>query len=208
MTLNEIVFELAEKTFTNYTHSMNTASYSVIFGLMAGFDDSEILALGGLLHDIGLSELSIKTVGVDQKSFSSCEWEEYKSHPIKAIDILNRKSIPLSELVKEMILQHHENPDGSGYPYGLEKDAISPYAKILSLADYFDEQTSSRPNEELFAPIDVFNKLLQQKEVPAFYDHEFHGNLIKTLITNELPSDEAESSGAYSHEGMLKKIPA
>ena len=44
-----------------------------------------------------------------------------------------------------MVYQHHERPDGQGYPVGIEQDEIHPWAEICSVVDVFDALTSERP---------------------------------------------------------------
>ncbi|OAA31455.1 hypothetical protein AT15_08150 [Kosmotoga arenicorallina S304] len=53
--------------------------------------------------------------------------------------------------VAEIILQHHERLDGSGYPYGLKGDEISIEARIIAVADVFDAMTSHRPYRPAFS---------------------------------------------------------
>jgi HD-GYP domain-containing protein (c-di-GMP phosphodiesterase class II) len=58
------------------------------------------------------------------------------------------------EAVRQTILEHHENFDGSGYPQGLRGTDISLPARILSVAEYFDSVTSPRPHRERFEASD------------------------------------------------------
>ena len=55
------------------------------------------------------------------------------------------KAVPFPTLVAEIIRQHHERMDGSGYPQGLRGDAILPEARVLAVADVIDCMASHRP---------------------------------------------------------------
>lgn len=66
-----------------------------------------------------------------------------KIHPQVSYDIL--KNIPFPWPVAQMVLQHHERLDGTGYPQGLTGDAILPEAKILAVADVTEANSSFRP---------------------------------------------------------------
>ena len=55
------------------------------------------------------------------------------------------KAAPFPTLVAEIIRQHHERMDGSGYPQGLRGDAILPEARVLAVADVIESMASHRP---------------------------------------------------------------
>lgn len=102
----------------------------------------ELLELTGLVHDIGKiaipSEILTKPTKLNQ-----AEWELVKLHPQHGYDILSK--IAFAKPVADVILQHHERLDGSGYPKGLKGDAISLEARILSVADVLEAMVSHRP---------------------------------------------------------------
>ena len=75
----------------------------------------------------------------------------------------------------EIVLQHHERLDGSGYPYGLFEEQISPFAKIVMVADVLDAITSYRP----YKGIGSMNTALQElKESGPKYDQKVVNMLI------------------------------
>jgi putative two-component system response regulator len=73
----------------------------------------------------------------------AAEFEMIKIHPQISFDIL--KDIPFPWPVAQMVLQHHERLDGSGYPQGLSADEILQEAKILAVADVTEANSSFRP---------------------------------------------------------------
>jgi putative nucleotidyltransferase with HDIG domain len=97
---------------------------------------------GALLHDIG-------KIGVDTEVLSKPgpldddEMEMIRQHPRSSADIISR--LRLLKESAEMVAQHHERPDGRGYPEGLKGHEISVGARILNVADAFDAMTTDRP---------------------------------------------------------------
>jgi hypothetical protein len=100
------------------------------------------LRIAGRLHDLG--KIAIPT-GLLSKSghLSPLEFALIQTHPQVAYNIL--KPITLPGDTAEIILQHHERLDGSGYPRGLKGNDILMEAKILSVADVVEAMCSHRP---------------------------------------------------------------
>jgi putative nucleotidyltransferase with HDIG domain len=96
----------------------------------------------GLVHDIGKiavpSEILTKPTRL-----SPIEYELIKGHVDAGYEIL--KHIPFPTPVADIIRQHHERMDGSGYPLGLKGDDILPEARILAVADVIESMASHRP---------------------------------------------------------------
>ena len=82
-------------------------------------------------------------------------------HPETGYVIL--KDIPFSWPVAEIVRQHHERLDGSGYPQGLKGNAILPEARVLAVADFVDAMGSHRP----YRPAVKLEVVLEQIESEA-----------------------------------------
>jgi HD-GYP domain-containing protein (c-di-GMP phosphodiesterase class II) len=93
------------------------------------------LRLTGYVHDIGKISAPAEILS-KPGTLTRMELELIKGHAQSGYDVLKRVDFPWP--VAEVILQHHERVDGSGYPRGLRGDAISLSARILTLADMFD----------------------------------------------------------------------
>jgi len=128
-----------------------TAGHERRVGLIAcaiaqelGWDEQRCksLELLGLVHDIGKiavpSEILTKPTRL-----STLEMEMMKGHAQAGYDIL--KDVPFPTPVAEIIRQHHERMDGSGYPRGLKGDEILPEARVLAVADVIESMASHRP---------------------------------------------------------------
>lgn len=102
----------------------------------------ETLELVGLVHDIGKIAVPSEILSKPSR-LSPMEMELVKMHPQAGYDIL--KDVPFPVPVAEIILQHHERMDGSGYPRGLKGDEIMPEARVLAVADVLESMSAHRP---------------------------------------------------------------
>lgn len=100
------------------------------------------LELMGLVHDIGKIYVPAEILSKPTK-LTDIEMQIIKVHPQAGYDIL--KGINFKIPVAEVILQHHERLDGTGYPRGLKGEAILPETRIISVADVLEAMSSFRP---------------------------------------------------------------
>jgi len=100
------------------------------------FKDIQLIGLGALFHDVGCSELPRK-IKEKEEPLTAMEKDILEQHCRKGIDICNKLALPYEAL--QIVLQHHERVDGSGYPDKLVDKQISPFARIVAVADAFDE---------------------------------------------------------------------
>lgn len=117
-------------------HSVNVSVLSVYLAMHMGYTHNVILqhvGMGGLLHDVGKTLVPI----LDSDTKEDIE-EKMKDHPLLGLKILeNQASVPKE--VKMIIAQHHEHYDGTGYPKGLRGGQVYDLARIVSIANAFDE---------------------------------------------------------------------
>lgn len=100
------------------------------------------LRLAGIVHDLGKINVPAEILNKPAK-LSDVEYELIKTHPQTGYDILKHVKFPWP--IAQIILQHHERMDGSGYPAGLRGDQILLEARIIAVADVVDSMTSHRP---------------------------------------------------------------
>lgn len=125
-------------------HQTRVAQIAVAIGRELGWDESRLmgLQLGALVHDIGKIAIPAEILTKPGK-LSHAEMELVKAHPETGFVIL--KDIPFGWPVAEMVRQHHERLDGSGYPFGIKGDEILPESKVLAVADVLEAMTADRP---------------------------------------------------------------
>ena len=105
-------------------------------------DRVEGIYIGALLHDIGKLAVPTEILSKPTK-LTPAERSLVKHHAAAGYEILKEVEFPWP--VAEMVLQHHERLDGSGYPHGLEGDRITMEARILAVADVVEAMASHRP---------------------------------------------------------------
>lgn len=146
--LAEISHALDLKDKYTGTHGKRVAEYAMRLAVRLGFPENEILEIGvgGLLHDAGKITLQNKILLNREEHLPEGMMDEVRRHPIVGAEILRRMNF--SRPVTEYVLFHHEREDGSGYPFGLNKEEIPAGAKIISIADCFDAITTDRPYQK------------------------------------------------------------
>lgn len=109
-----------------------------------GLDDERIngLRLAAIIHDVGKIVVPSEILSKPGR-LTALEFELVKQHPGAGYEILKDVSFPWP--IAEIVRQHHERLDGSGYPRGLKGDEILPEARILSVADVVEAIASHRP---------------------------------------------------------------
>ena len=125
-------------------HCQRLAAYATALGRALGLGSEDLAALfrGGYLHDVGkvgIPDAILLKVG----RLSPSEYEQMKTHPIIG-DRLCGKLRSLRQ-VRPIIRHHHERLDGSGYPDGLQGEAIPLLAQIMGIVDVYDAITTDRP---------------------------------------------------------------
>jgi len=125
-------------------HQQRTASLALAISQVLGLskETTEAVYLSALLHDIGKISIPAEILTKPGR-LDSVEFELVKRHPQVGFKILQK--IPFTLPICEIVYQHHERLDGSGYPRGLKGDDIRIEARILAVADVVEAMMSHRP---------------------------------------------------------------
>ena len=166
------------KDSSRYTalHSIRTCILTLSFGrhLALSRDQMLILGLGALLHDVGMVRLPDhvleKPVGLTQPEFALM-----KSHVRHGVEILkSSKDFPPEAI--QLVEQHHERHDGSGYPQKLTGDAIGMSGAIGAIVDVYDAITSQRIYRAGISPEDALKRMYEWRH------KDFQADLVEEFI--------------------------
>ncbi len=178
-----LVVKLRQFDDSTYTRALGTSVWCATFGRHLGLEKSsiELLALGGLLLDVGKSAVPVELLR-KPGTLTKDERKTLFSHVDQGVRMLSTTSgLSLEERlpmdVLQMVATHHERADGSGYPQGLENAAIPVFGRIAGIVDSFDAMTNPRlysqdepmpPHEAIAELYDLRSKKFQAELVEQF----------------------------------------
>lgn len=150
-TINAIALALEKRDPYTAGHMNRVAQLSVAIAKKMQLPTHKIdsIRLSATIHDIGKIYVPAEILNRPGK-LSYHEFEIIKSHPQVGFDIIKGITFPWE--IAQIILQHHERLDGSGYPNGLKGDEILLEAQIISVADVVEAMSSHRPYRPALSP--------------------------------------------------------
>ncbi len=128
-------------------------------------DDVDAIRLAGTLHDLGKVNIPAEILSKPGQ-LSKIEFDLIKMHPSIAYDILRRIEFPWP--IADIVYQHHEKLDGSGYPRGISGKEILMGSRILSVADVVESIASHRPYRPALGIRKALEEIWDKKNV--YYD--------------------------------------
>ena len=134
---DDVIIDVTERNADLYEHTIMVTLLSVFIGKRLHLDKQRLynLALGSLLHDIGIRYITVPYENIDPKTVDPVAMFELKKHTIFGYSAMDNESwIP--DIAKKMILSHHERIDGTGYPMRQKNKEIE--IRILQVCDIFD----------------------------------------------------------------------
>ena len=129
-------------------HSLAVSAVSVMIARGLGWTVNttiEKIALTGILHDIGMKELPPEILEKPRHELNYEEQLVYETHAFRGAEIL--RSMPsVSEDLLAVVMEHHENAIGQGYPRRLRDYKLNPLSRVVAVADCFCESTLKHIN--------------------------------------------------------------
>jgi HD-GYP domain-containing protein (c-di-GMP phosphodiesterase class II) len=166
-----------------FTHCLNVSLLGMAFTSYLRWSPEKIrgFGLGALIHDIGLNRTS-RVILEKQGKLTAEEMFEIKRHPIDGFRQV-QTFIHLRWEALQMVLQHHENGDGTGYPEGLKLTAIHSWARILRILDSYEAMTAKRPWRPAMNPKDALWTMRDDWERSNLFDPNYLKAFIKFLAS-------------------------
>ena len=173
-----ILTRIKDKHSYNWRHMINCAIFTAVFAKYLGYKEEAVqqLAMGALLHDLGQAKLPQGIISRPSKLTSS-EMDIIKRHVAQGLGLVKGEK-GITPLILDMIVNHHERLDGSGYPRGITAEKLSRPARMMAIVDVYDALTADRSHQEGDEPINALRYLLANKEL---FDAELVQHFIKCL---------------------------
>jgi PAS domain S-box-containing protein len=170
-------------------HQHRVGELAVAIGTRLGLPEADIagLRIGGYLHDVGKIATPFELL-TRPGPLDPLEREIVERHSRTGRDLL--APVPFPWPIAQMIDQHHERLDGSGYPAGLHGDEIIPQALIIAVADVFDAITSTRPYRPGRSPEIAISELRRGA------GHQYDAAAVEALIACV---EELDASNRIAH---------
>jgi len=181
--LYKLLRKMQELSYSAQTHAFMVVFFSsVICQKMTWETKSTIqkMALGGMLHDIGKLSLSPMSRELPPWDLNSKQVEEYKKHPELGISLIERFSF-IGPEIKQIIFQHHEKIDGTGFPRGLTGMKIYPLAQIVGFADI----CSNIMLEKKLTPPQALQYFLNNQKLRQQYNQTIVTSFVRCLSNPE-----------------------
>ena len=137
-----VAVELRDPYTAGHQQRVSNLACAIARSLGLSEDRIDGLRMASIIHDLGKLTIPAEILCKPGR-LSNLEYELIKNHVQAGYDILKRIEFPWP--LAEIILQHHERLDGSGYPHGLSGDAIVLEARIIAVSDVFETIASHRP---------------------------------------------------------------
>ncbi len=166
-----------------YYHSVAVSIFSALIARASGKysdDDLKLISWGGFLHDIGMSRMPKQWTCDPLVEMDSARVEDIEAHCRLGMEALQElPSIPRE--VKFIVYQHHEAPEGRGYPNHLKGSSLHPPALIVAVVDAWSALISRHPHREALSPTDAIQKL-QSPGVVEQYDPQVLEWLMRVIF--------------------------
>jgi HD-GYP domain-containing protein (c-di-GMP phosphodiesterase class II) len=187
-----LLVRLAEKDEYTAAHTRGVALRAVQVGDELGLPPARLrdLAIGALLHDVG--KLSVPDEILKKPSgLTDDEFDVIRRHPEWGRELVTELG-GFSRLVAELVLDHHERLDGSGYPRGLHGQRLSLETRVLAVCDVYDALISNRVYRNAWSQEDALELLRRES------GKEFDARCVAAL-ERVLAQDQTIGSSGMSH---------
>lgn len=162
-----LAIEIRDPYVTGHQRKVANLACAIAKEMSLSKEEIEGIRLAGVIHDVGRAYVPTDILSKPAR-LTEAEFSIVKNHPKLGYDIFKMEQFPWP--IAQMVLQHHERIDGSGYPQGLSGKEILLEARILAVADVVEAMSSHRAHR----PAPGINKALKEisKNKGILYDSE------------------------------------
>ncbi len=153
------LISMTSHDYYTYTHSINLSVYGLLFGKHLNLDPEDLNSFGTgmLLHDVGKVDIPLEILNKPGK-LTKEEFDMIKRHPEFGYKLLkDKQGINVKSLTP--VIQHHENFDGTGYPYGIGVEEIDFFGRLARIVDVYDAITTKRCYADKMNPFAALNEM-------------------------------------------------
>jgi len=170
-----ILTRIRNKNAYHWEHAINTAILISGFSLFLGMKKETVvqIAIGALLHDAGVAKIPEAILNKKDK-LSKNEHELVQQHVLWGHKICKSDGLT-NKITTDMLVNHHERLDGSGYPRGVEASKLSKLARITAIVDVYDAMTGNKRYKQGEQPINALRYLISKSE-------QFDRSLVQQFI--------------------------
>lgn len=161
-----------------WEHSINCGVLLCGFSLYLGLKKETVkqITLGALLHDVGVAKVPKAIIDKPSK-LTDNEMSVVKKHVAWGLDICKRDGF-VDPFIIDMLVNHHERLNGTGYPRGIKDKKISKLSRMTAIVDVYDAMTGDRSYKKGVEPIKALRYLMSNNEL---FDQELVQKFIKYL---------------------------
>lgn len=180
-----ILAQLAQKMkkwhHTLYKHAVDVVCLAHITAIELGVQGNELeqVIQGAFFHDFG--KITWPQYLVSKTPLDKDDWRVIHRHPIVG-ELYLREQLPeIPDLVFRIIREHHERPDGGGYPNKLKADEIHPLSLLVSTVEVYVALTENRPYRPAWSKSNALAELKRQS-----FPEEIINSIRKNIAINNL----------------------
>jgi len=167
------------------SHAANVASYCVLLTLAVGQTEPATLkdmAQAGLLHDLGVTQVSAAIVANPWSAHTSEQHRDYREHVMASVDLAQEYGAGVTEHAARLMMTHHEKFDGTGYPSQMHGFQLTTLAQIVAMAEWLDSIACGQWDGRARTYAETIETLEDFEKDPNFPQY-FHPKLFRTLMT-------------------------
>ncbi len=175
------ISDVLQRDYSVYTHAVNVCMLAMAYGRFMNLPEAQLrsLGMGGLLLDVGMARVPPDIL--EKKSpLTKMEKGLIRNHARQGYELLRPiGAVPFDVLM--IVLHHHENADGSGYPDGWTADRTPYLTRVIKVVDTYDAMTSDRPHRSALPPYEAGSRI--KEKTPQHYSSEIVSSFLRFLAS-------------------------